>query len=351
MTKLCPTKLPSNAQSADRSPDGARVHAGVRHARFIAPDVPLHVVSRVFQGRHLLRPCEELNSIIAGVMGRAQDLYVEVRLFAVAFLSNHVHFMLQGPPDQVPSFIGFIKREISRRWGRNPRVGWRGTMWHECRSAALPTAESQLSCFKYVLSQGTKEGLVARPQDWPGVHCANALMTGQPMSGRWFDGTRYSRRVDAERRRQQPRRVERRDYFSDESVSFAPIPAWEALSDEARRGRTQELVAAIEAESAQARSGRRVLGPRRVKRVSLERRTAVPTQPWLDRGRRMICWGSPKAPEAAAYLARYWEFQTAFRAAAALARLATSPTAPPFPLGAYIPGRINLRTPSARALQ
>ena len=45
--------------------------AGRHHARYFRPDVPYHIISRVFQGRFLLRPGARLNSVIAGVIGRA----------------------------------------------------------------------------------------------------------------------------------------------------------------------------------------------------------------------------------------------------------------------------------------
>src|SRR5512147_349534 len=105
--------------------------AGQHHARLIDERVPFHVISRVFQGRHLLRPCTELNDLAIGVIARARELFPSVKLYAVAMMSNHLHMMLQGPSNEVPFFIGFIKREISRRWGSRPDVRWPGTMWHE----------------------------------------------------------------------------------------------------------------------------------------------------------------------------------------------------------------------------
>ena len=63
------------------------------------------------------------------------------------------------------SFVGFIKKEISRRLGVRYRLP--GTFWQSRFAAtALPTAESQLSCLKYLLSQGVKEDLVERPEHW-----------------------------------------------------------------------------------------------------------------------------------------------------------------------------------------
>src|SRR4051812_26647398 len=128
--------------------------AGVRHARMITEHVPMHVISKIFQSRHLLRPGAELNSIIIGVMGRARVLFPHVKVFAAAFMSNHVHLLVQGPPTELPFFIGFIKREISRRWGKCSGVDWPGAMWHEYTASALPSPASQVNCLKYVLSQG-----------------------------------------------------------------------------------------------------------------------------------------------------------------------------------------------------
>ena len=103
--------------------DDRTLFAGAHHARRIEPHVPYHVISRIFQGRCLLVPNPELNDLIAGVVGRAQALFSSVTLFAITVLSNHIHALLMGPPDQVPAFLGSIKREISRRYGRaNPMI-------------------------------------------------------------------------------------------------------------------------------------------------------------------------------------------------------------------------------------
>jgi REP element-mobilizing transposase RayT len=167
--------------------------AGGHHARLIDERVPFQVISRVFQGRHLLRPCDELNDIIIGVVARALELFPSVKLYALAFMSNHLHMMLQGASHEVPSFIGFVKREISRRWGGRDDVNWPGTMWHEYLATALPTPESEEECFEYVLAQGVKDNLVERPQDGPGVYTAKAIMGSGALVGTWFDATGYAR--------------------------------------------------------------------------------------------------------------------------------------------------------------
>lgn len=293
-----------------------RCFHGLHHARFIDPETPVHIISRVFQGRHLLRPCDDLNALIVGVVGRAQRHYVSVHLYAMAFLSNHVHFMVQGPPGQVASFVGFIKREISRRWGRRAQVGWHGTMWHEYLAAALPTPQSQVRCLKYILSQGVKEGLVTRPQDWPGVHCARSLATGLPLKGTWLNATRYSRALDAQSRTRHPKIVNKSDYRVEYEVKFAAIPPWQSLDESAQQVEVQRLIDEVVAEGHASRAGRRVLGPRRIRRVALDRRTELPPQPWFTRSRRLICWASPSDPATRRFLSAYWEFQQSFRQAA-----------------------------------
>jgi REP element-mobilizing transposase RayT len=310
--------------------------ACVRHARFIDSDVPLHIIAEVFQSRHLLRPCERLNSIVVGVVGRALERYAHVRLYAMAFLSNHAHFMLQGPPNEVPGFVGFIKREISRRWGRDPEVAWRGTMWKPRYTAtALPTAESQIHCLKYVLSQGVKEGLVAHPEEWPGVHCARSLLRGVPLSGRWLNATGYSRALDGQCRRKRPKPVPREDYLRAYEVRFATIPAWRDLDAAAAQRAVRSVVDAIVAEAATARGGRPPLGRRRIERMPLDHRSEITATPWVVRRRRMICWSSPDAPETREYVARYWLFQRTFREAAIEDAREYGASYPP---GAFAPG-------------
>lgn len=303
---------------ATRNVEAARPHAGGHHARFLPPDVPVHVISRVFQGRHLLRPCKQLNDLIVGVMARGRLVYPGVRIYAVAFMSNHVHWLLQGPTREVPAFIGYVKREISRRWGSAANVGWEGTMWHEYVATALPTAESQEHCLEYILSQGVKEGLVDSPEQWPGVGSARALRVRVPLRGEWFDGSAYARARDVESRKVHPAAVRRNNYFQRAEVWLDPLPAWTDRPVEQQRAEITAMIVRIVGNARRSRGGKRPLGANAVRRVSLHRRTSLPAPPWFEHRRRMICWDNPRRPEVQAFLARYWIFQEAFRAASDL---------------------------------
>lgn len=304
-----------------------------RHARFIDPAVPYHIASRVVQGFHLLRPCRELNELVCGIIGRAQERYSDVILFATAFMSNHFHMILQGPPTQVPAFIGYVKREIALRWARRVDPDWRGPMWHEYVALALPTAAGQVEYLKYVLSQGVKEGLVARSVDWPGVHCARSLLDDEPMRGRWFDGTSYCRARDAQSRKASPGKVQRAPYFSEYNVRLAPIPAWRDLDPLARRAEVSRLLQEIEEDGRAL--GHQPLGARAVCRMPVRRRTEVPKPPWCERRRKVICCGPRHDPDVRRYHATYRIFQTAFAEARAADREHRGAAFPP---GSHTPG-------------
>ncbi len=316
--------------------------SGYHHARYFREDVPLHVISRTIQGFGLLVPRGDLNKIIVGVVARALTNYSSVRIYALVVLSNHIHAMVRGKPGEVSNFIGFVKREISRRWG--PKVNWQGTMWDEYESSALPTAASQVNCLRYILSQGVKEGLVARPEQWPGVHCAHSLMTGEPLRGIWLDGTSYGRRLDKAKRAKNPRPVDRADYEQDSEFSFETIPAWDGCDENECRRRVRALVEEIVIEGQRLRGGKRPLGKRKILRCSTRKSWPISRPPWFEQRRRMICWASTAEPAVRDYLDHYWAFQRAFRAASD-AYLAGDANAE-FPLGAFRPmGIVRPPTP------
>lgn len=335
-----PTGFPALQRRRHRkqaSSDDTEPFAGRHHARYIEEDVPLHIISRIFQGRHLLVPTPVLNCIILGVIGRALEVYEHIVFYAVSFMSNHAHFMLQGPANEVAAFVGFVKREVSRRWGGNEDINWPGTMWDEYVATSLPTAESQERCLAYILGQGVKEGLVERPQDWPGVHAAQALLTGKKLKGRWLNATEYGRAVRAEERKLAENReaVLREEYEVDYEVELEPLPGWQHLSAEARQARVREMVDEIIRSGREARGGRRALGAKEVMRTPRNRRSELPRPPWFEERRRMICWSSHKAPETQAFLRRYWEFQDAFQRASE--RLRAGNMGVKFPPGAFRP--------------
>ncbi len=86
--------------------------------------------------------------------------------------------------------MGFVNGNLAKEAGR--LHGWRERFWGRRYTAIVVSHEeaAQVTRLRYILEQGTKEGLVRSPLDWPGTHSTQALLDGRPIRGIWFDRTR-----------------------------------------------------------------------------------------------------------------------------------------------------------------
>ena len=307
-----------------------------RHARFHLEGVPYHIISKTLRGEFLLVPKKHTANLTAGVVAKAQANWPEVRLYGYAFMSNHFHLMVSGESAEISAFVGFIKREISRRLGQKYNLS--GSLWHSrFLSTALPTPESQEECLVYILSQGVKENLVEHPSQWPGLHCARALLEGAVDGGSWFNATAYG-----EAKREQERSggrvvVRKSEFYQTLQIKLTPIGAWSHLDASSRRRRARELVGAMVAKAAAKRreAGIRVVGRKAVVGMSIFKRVPPPPPPWWEERRRTLtAWARMSDALTQEYLALYWTFQEAFRTASeALKAFGQSS----FPKGAWVP--------------
>jgi REP element-mobilizing transposase RayT len=212
-----------------------------RRLRFIPEGGSLvEVTCRTVQGRYLMRPNEESRAIILGVLARAQRLY-PLRIHAFAFLSNHYHLLLSVPDaHRLARFIQYLNANLAREIGR--LVDWPSHLWARRYQSILISDETaaQIGRLRYVLSQTCKEGLVSSPLDWPGAHCAQALLDGSTLCGLWFDRTReYAARQRGESYRP-------RDFASEEILTLDPLPCWRHLDAGLVRKHIRDLLTDIE---------------------------------------------------------------------------------------------------------
>ncbi len=313
---------------------------GRHHARYHRADVPYHIVSRTFQGRLLLTPNHNFRRLAAGVIARAQRNNKSIKLYAYAFLGNHFHLKLQGEPNEIPKFVRFIKAELTRRWG--PERGWSGTLWHDTYlSTALPTEESQLRCFEYILAQGVKEGLAGAPEEWQGLHMARQLFTEEPFIGEWFNGTKYGKARYKDEKRKKPRGVNKAEFTQEITGMLHRPPFWAGLSDECYRAELDAMRSRIVARGEQLRDGKPPPAPEAVVAMcdDLERAYSLPCAPWWEDRRRLIAWADPRAPETRSYLRGYWAFQREF--ATASSRWCRGDERAVFPDDSFRPGRFE----------
>ena len=197
--------------------------------------------------------------------------------------------MASGDSRKISVFVGFIKREISRRLGQKYDLS--GPFWHSrFDSTGLPTPKSQVDCLKYILAQGVKEDLVEHPLDWPGLHCAGPLLTGESVKGSWFQATEYGIARRNQQRSSHHPAVKKRDFYQTVTIKLTPIPPWSHLNEEDRQLLAGELVQSIVDEAAERRkkAGIKVLGKKKVIQMSIFKRVAPPRPPWWQNRRRQI---------------------------------------------------------------
>lgn len=211
-----------------------------------------------------LRPCDESTELILGVYGRALHRYPSIRLHALNPISSHDTSIISGSePEEIPKFIGYVKNNVSREIRRLHDLPY--AVFANKRAKVLPIAPDQASQearLRYVLAQGTKEGLVESPREWPGVTGVHALEKGERLYGWWYDRTaEYKARRRGEV-------FDKRAFATEYEVLLSPLPSWADLSEDDWRARVTAIVDDIEELEARRRDGKPVLGIHALKAYS-----------------------------------------------------------------------------------
>ena len=212
-----------------------------RPLRFLPPGGGMvEITTRTLHGRFLLKPTRECVEIIEGVLGRALATYPRVRLHAYWFLSNHYNLLLSVPDvEAMSAFMRFVNSNLARELG--DLFDWHEKFWgRRYRAIVVLDRVAMVRRLRYLLAQGTKEGLVARPEEWPGANSLRALLENEPGVGVWFDRTKEYR---ARKRGGTPKKY---DFAIRYPIPLAPLPCWEGLPDASRRAKVRDLVAEIE---------------------------------------------------------------------------------------------------------
>ncbi|MDX1998009.1 MAG: transposase [Thermoanaerobaculia bacterium] len=296
----------------------------MRRRRHCPPQSLVEVTCRTFQNRRLLRPTPEVRDLILGILGRAQRRY-PIEIHALVFLSTHYHLLVTTPDALLLSrFVGYLNSNVAREIGR--LTGWRDHFWGRRYQAILVSSEeaAQVSRLYYLLAQGVKEGLVADPRDWPGVHCAAALLGDKDLRGTWHDRSR-----EYEAKRSRSKSPAKSEFTTQERVVLTPLPCWRHLETPARTARVRELVDAIVESGKVERSGRPVLGAKAV--MAQEPASRAPAveyrpAPWVHAASKAV---------REQYRAAYRLFDEAFQAAAEALRAGNRLAS--FPAGSFPP--------------
>lgn len=298
-----------------------------RKLRFIPEGGSLvEVTCRTVQGRLLLRPSQQLNDIVLGVLGRTQRDY-PMEIVGYVFASNHYHLLLRvETAKRLADFMCYFNGNLAKELAR--LTGWEDKIWSRRYQAIVISDEEemQVARLRYVLANGVKENLVSRVQEWPGVHCATPLLTGVPAEGTWFDRTlEYNARL---RRKE----LEPGESASRETVYLSQLPCWKHLEEADYRSRIVELVQEIETAAAVAREESAIppLGADGVRAQNPETRPRK-----VKKSPAPFCHALRKSVRKAIYEAYGW-FLAAFREAAE--KLRSGDRSAAFPPGSFPPG-------------
>ncbi|HKH48666.1 MAG TPA: hypothetical protein VKM72_28715 [Thermoanaerobaculia bacterium] len=178
-------------------------------------------------------------------------------------------------------------------------------LWSRRYQAILISDEeaAHVERLKYVLANGCKENLVASPLEWPGVHCARALLLGEPLEGTWHNRTlAYNFRMRG--KSSDPSQVETRV-----TVQLSQLPCWKHLAPEVYRSRLAGLVQEIEKTAAAEREKKGVepLGAEQVQAQEAETRPET-----LDKSPAPFIHAATKKARKAIHEAYAW-FVAAYR--------------------------------------
>ena len=242
-----------------------------RRLRFVPRPMVVEVTCRTIHGRFLLQPSPRLNRLAVGVLARAQRMY-GMRVHAFCIMSNHYHLLLSTQNAfQLARFMNFVQSNLAREAGRLAR--WRAFRSRRYQAILVgDESAAQLSRLRYVLSQGCKEGIVARPEHWRGAQCVRELLTGQTtLRGEWIDRTAIYRE-DV-----QQRSTAASKFISAETLVLSELPCFEGISERERLDWIRRCVEQIVAEARVAGNDRS--RPRQKNEGNSSRRGTVVVEP------------------------------------------------------------------------
>jgi len=171
-----------------------------------------------------------------------------IRVMCVLAMSNHYHAVIHDPYGTYPRFIEHFHKMLAK--ALNALFGRFEALWASEQTSVveLVDAADVWRLMLYALLNPVEADLVTRAADWPGVTSLHAMLSGTTMKvkrPRWF--------FDKEGK--MPAQVE---------LELHRPPGLEHLSQEAWAAKLREAVAAKEAQLAEKRGRRRVLGRKRV---------------------------------------------------------------------------------------
>ena len=248
-----------------------------RHLRFQSqPWATHHVTSRCFRGYAFLKPTPQIKSICAGTLAYSLKYYEgRVELNYLSFLSNHFHILLSTrQATDLAEFMCHFKSNLSRELGKV--YHWDKSFWEgRYFSEEIVDEKAMRDVFKYITQNSVKEGLVAHPSHWGGLHGYHQLIEGEPLSGPWVNRSKLS----ASQRLKTP--LKEADVTTIYHAELTPPPMWAHLSTDEYQALCRELSEEAIRKAQAMCKGKSPMGMRRVlsQKVFKARKAKSTTRP------------------------------------------------------------------------
>jgi len=129
----------------------------------------VHLVTRrTSERRFFLKPCKAVRQVVLYALGLALQRYA-IQLYALVVEANHFHMVLCDPKGELDAFMKdvdqLIARALNAYWGRGESF-WSPSSYS---NVEIHDPETLIRKLVYVFTNPVRDGLVARPEDWPGI--------------------------------------------------------------------------------------------------------------------------------------------------------------------------------------
>lgn len=279
-----------------------------RPLRLFEPDGIYFITGRCLQARMLLRPSNESNAAIGGILCEAMQRF-DIDIFAFVFASNHFHMLLRSKTGDIPPFMQYLRSNIAKVVGR--LVNWQGKFWDR-RYDAEPVLDDDASVerMEYILAHGVKEGLVAKCQDWPGLSSTLELSSNAQRLFSW------------------PKR-NKATSNTPHSIKLTVLPCWQNIKPEICQQKVRMIIEQLENRILIERGNKQCFGVGNILQQDPHSRPLN-----IKRLPRPVCH-TTKLELKKEYIAKYREFATAYEIASEAFR--SGEFAVEFPKYAYRP--------------
>jgi REP element-mobilizing transposase RayT len=297
--------------------------------RFIPEETTVfELTARTVAGCMAFVPTQAMVQEWIGLLSEACARWPTVQVHQICILSNHFHMLssVRGAHriEDRGRWASFVHAGAARLAQR--QTGLRGRIWAR-RYRAIPVLGDAAirDRSRYVMAQAVRAGLVAKPNQWLGLNCADALCRGAALTG--YYTTAASRR--------QARRAGVPDVKTAETrrLVLAPLPGHTNWTEAQRQTWYRHIERKIidEEKARNAREGGQYPTRSQLLSVSPTSTVELPTTP------------APKAHVGQGNRARYTAWVEAKRAFVALWRQALARWVdgepPRFPSGGWVPFR------------